>query len=247
MSNTYKYWLGFRSVLFYIGFALLTVVFSITACLLAPVPLRQRQNIATFGNHLSMKWLRLTCNIRIAVEGRDNVPDKPCVFLSNHQSTWETFYLQWELRPVCTILKRELLRIPFFGWGLAMMHPIAIDRSNPRDAMRQVATAGKQRLAEGLNIIVYPQGTRTPYGTTRPFARSGAALALESGVPVVPIAHNAGAHWPNNSFIKYPGTIRIIFGKPITNADDSKQLTADVQAWVEAQLNAIEESQSPQP
>lgn len=224
-----------RSTLFYLGFSGIVACFSTLVCLLAFLPLHLRQTLATTGNALIMAWLRICCGISIKAEGLGNIPVQPCVFLSNHQSTWETFYLQRLLRPACTILKKELLYIPFFGWGLSLMHPIAIDRTNPRDATRQVLTGGRQRLAEGNSVIIYPQGTRVPYGESKPYARSGAALALDAGVPVVPVAHNAGAHWPNDEFLKYPGTIRVVFGAPITDAGNSKQLTTEVQSWIEAQ------------
>lgn len=236
LKGIQRYWQGLRSLCFYLGFLFLVAVFSLLACIFFFLPLPQRQNVGTYGNFLITKWLCFTCGIKLVVEGRDNIPKGPCVFLSNHQSTWETFFLQRELRPVCTILKKELLRIPIFGWGLATTHPIAIDRSNPREAMRQVLTGGKQRLAEGNNVIVYPQGTRTPYGETRPFARSGAALALAAGVPIVPVAHNAGAHWPSKTFMKYPGTLRVSFGSPILDGADSTQVTAAVEKWINEQL-----------
>src|SRR5690606_33636498 len=139
--------------------------------------------------------------IRVRVIGWQHVPAAPFVVLCNHQSPWETFYLQRRLRPVSTILKKELLKIPFFGWGLASVKPIAIDRDNPRAAIRAVMEQGQQRLAEGLNVIVYPEGTRQPYGSVGNYARSGAALAAAAGVAILPVAHNAGRHWPPRKFL----------------------------------------------
>lgn len=240
VSGPYKLFLLIRAILFYAGFLPIIGLFSLLACLFAFMPLRHTQTVATTGNFLLLRWLNLCCGISVVIEGRENIPKQPCVYLSNHQSTWETFFLQRMLRPVCTILKRELFYIPFFGWGLYAMHPIAIDRDNPRDAMRQVLTGGKQRLAEGNSVIIYPQGTRVPHGESKPYARSGAALALDSGVPIVPIAHNAGAHWPNGELIKYPGTIRVAIGEPITDGTNSKQLTNQVQQWIEAKQESFQ-------
>jgi 1-acyl-sn-glycerol-3-phosphate acyltransferase len=139
------------------------------------------------------------------------------------------------LRPVSTILKRELLRIPFFGWGLAMVAPIAIDRDNPREALRQVMQQGKERLAAGMNVLVYPEGTRVAPGDAPvKFNRSGAALAVAAEVPLVPICHNAGHCWPAHRLIKYPGTITVVFGPPlITQGRDAKAITEEVTEWME--------------
>ncbi|MGV6806380.1 MAG: lysophospholipid acyltransferase family protein [bacterium] len=211
-------------------------IFGLLSCLLYPfVPTRPHQRIVTLGNAFIVLWLRVTCGVRVNLVGAENLPDSPAVVLSNHESTWETFYLQRLLAPVSTTLKKELLRIPFFGWGLYFMRPIAIDRGNPRAALRQVLETGKQRIAEGNNVLIYPEGTRHG-GGKKQFARSGAAIAVESGVPVIPVAHNAGDHWPGRTFIKRPGTITVVVGTPIFNpGQDSRSVTSEVQQWIESQ------------
>lgn len=202
-----------------------------------------RQNMATWANAIIIKWLNFSCGITLRIDGLENIPDTPCVVLSKHQSGWETFYLQRLLRPVSTILKKELFWIPFFGWGLYFMHPIAINRSNPREAMKQILAQGKQRLAQGNNVLIYPEGTRTPIGQTGNYGRSGAALAIAAGVPVLPVAHNAGYCWPAHQFIKWPGRIRMVIGKPIDTADsDSRQLTEQVKNWIESTQQTLSHS-----
>lgn len=230
-----------RASLFYIGYGTLIAVFSLLSCTVGMLmPLGRRQALATTGNELILHWLNLCCGIRVHIIGRDNLPPGPFVVLSNHQSPWETFYLQRHLRPVSTILKKELLKIPLFGWGLASVKPIAIDRSNPRQAIKEVMEQGKQRLADGNSVIVYPEGTRLNHGEYGQYARSGAALAVAAGVPIVPVAHNAGKHWPARRFLKHPGTITLVFGPPLDTAGgDSKALTQAAEEWIKATQREI--------
>lgn len=231
-----------RSTLFYLVYALTMVIFGTISCTVGILlPYKIRQHVITCANVIIIKWLSISCGITVKVDGLENIPDTPCVVLSKHQSGWETFYLQRALRPVSTILKKELFWIPFFGWGLYFMHPIAIDRSNPREAMKQILTQGKQRLAEGNNVLIYPEGTRTPVGKVGNYGRSGAALAVASGVPIVPVAQNAGYCWPAHKFIKWPGIIHVSIGKPIdTTGADSKVLTAQVKDWIESTQETLE-------
>lgn len=230
-----------RSLVFYLGYVPLISIFSLLSCTVGLLlPIRARQTLATTGNWLINEWLKVSCGIRIAVVGASNIPASPFVILSNHQSPWETFYLQRRFRPVSTILKKELLRIPFFGWGLASVRPIAIDRSNPRQAIKDVMRQGKERIDERMNVIVYPEGTRMNYGEYGSYARSGASLAIEAQVPILPVAHNAARHWPSKKFLKYPGTITIIFGEPIfPDNKNNKELSQVVEHWIKAQQESI--------
>ncbi|KJS05712.1 MAG: hypothetical protein VR73_11705 [Gammaproteobacteria bacterium BRH_c0] len=234
--------LTLRTLLFYAGYAVFVSVFSLLSCTLGMLlPYKKRQTLATTGNFLILHWLNLACGIRVRVTGWENLPAAPFVVLSNHQSPWETYYLQRNLRPVSTILKKELLKIPVFGWGLASVKPIAIDRENPRQAIRDVMEQGKDRLAGGSNVIVYPEGTRMDHGQYGNYARSGAALAVAAGVPVVPVAHNAGKCWPARRFLKFPGTIQVVVGTALeTGNGDSKLLTARAQEWITAQQRKIQ-------
>ena len=222
-----------RSALFYAGFLSLVILMSTVACLLFFLPFRMLQRIATTGNHLSMTWLRLTCGINIIVSGQHNVPEGPCLILSNHQSTWETFYLQWFFQPASVILKRGLMWIPLFGWALALMQPIAIKRSNPAKAIRYVLKQGAKRLAAGNKIVIYPEGTRVSPEALGEFKTSGAALARNAGVPIVPVAHNAGHYWTKDSFIKKPGTIHLQIGPAIdSRSGDARELTKQARTWI---------------
>ena len=172
--------------------------------------------------------------------GLENIPSTPFVALSNHQSSWETYFLQRTLRPVSTILKKELLKIPLFGWGLAMTKPIAIDRASPRSALRDILSQGKQRLSEGNNVLLYPEGSRMEVGNPGKYGRSGTALAIAAQVPLLPIAHNAGICWPAHRFLKRSGTIQVVIGKPIsTDNANSKQLTEQVKLWIESTIDAM--------
>ncbi|MBK8133321.1 MAG: 1-acyl-sn-glycerol-3-phosphate acyltransferase [Gammaproteobacteria bacterium] len=235
-------WLTLRSLAFYGGYIVIVGFFSSLAFTVGMLlPQAPRQTLATTANALVVLWLRLCCGVKLRVEGRENIPQRPFVALSKHQSSWETYYLQRLLRPVSTVLKRELLKIPFFGWGLAVVAPIAIDRGNPREALRQVMQQGRERLGAGMNVLLYPEGTRIDVGASAPkFNRSGAALAIAAGVPVLPVCHNAGGCWPAHRFIKYPGTITLVFGKPIdTTGRDAKSITNDVAEWMEKTLAGL--------
>ena len=223
----------FRAALFYAGFVALTVSASIVTCLLFFLPFKLLQRIATTGNYLVMQWLRLTCNIKIVVSGTENIPSGACVILSNHQSTWEAFYMQWFFQPACFILKRELLWIPFFGWALFLMRPIAIKRSRPASAIRYVIKEGSKRLLAGNRIVIYPEGTRVASGQLGDFKTSGAALAKQAQVPVLPVAHNSGEHWKRSSFLKTSGIIYLKIGPAIdTEPYSTREITENARAWI---------------
>lgn len=223
----------FRAALFYAGFVALTVSASIVTCLLFFLPFKLLQRIATTGNYLVMQWLRLTCNIKIVVSGTENIPSGACVILSNHQSTWEAFYMQWFFQPACFILKRELLWIPFFGWALFLMRPIAIKRSRPASAIRYVIKEGSKRLLAGNRVVIYPEGTRVTSGQLGEFKTSGAALAKQAQVPVLPVAHNSGEHWKRSSFLKTPGIIYLKIGPVIdTEPYSTREITENARDWI---------------
>ena len=184
-----------------------------------------------------MQWLRLTCNIKIVVSGKENIPNGACVILSNHQSTWEAFYMQWFFQPANFILKRELLWIPFFGWALFLMNPIAIKRSRPSSAIRYVLKQGTKRLQAGNRIVIYPEGTRVKDGKLGEFKTSGAALAQQAQVPVLPVSHNSGDHWKRSSFLKTPGTIHMQIGPAIESTSASaREITENARNWIENSL-----------
>ncbi|UTF59080.1 1-acyl-sn-glycerol-3-phosphate acyltransferase [Gilvimarinus sp. DA14] len=187
-----------------------------------------------------MLWLRVTCNIRFKVIDQRSKAEHPVVVMAKHQSTWETMFLQYYMAPISTILKKELMRIPFFGWGLATLKPIAIDRSNRMQALKDVKSKGIERLREGVSVLIFPEGTRMPLGKVGTYYKSGPDIACGAGVPVVPVAHNAAECWPHKHYLKYPGTITVIIGEAInTEGRDRKSLTEEVKIWTEQQIAAL--------
>ena len=193
-----------RSSLFTLGLVGSTLVFTPIALASMLLPYRYRWRVVTRWSRFNLYWLSVTCGVKSEVEGLENIPPEPTVILSRHESAWETLALQRWFAPQVWVLKRELLRIPFFGWGLATMRPIAIDRSAGLGAFEQMMKQGEERLANGCWVVVFPEGTRVPPGVRRRFKQGGARLAVHTGRPAVPIAHNAGDCWPRNSFCKYP-------------------------------------------
>lgn len=183
------------------------------------------------------RWL---CGLDYVVDGREHIPDAPSVIMIKHTTVFETYAQLAIFPPQTWVLKRELLWIPFFGWGLAALKPIAIDRGAGHQAVRQVISQGKARLAAGIWVTIFPEGTRMPLGETKRYGVSGAALACEANVPVVPVAHNAGDFWPRRGLKKEPGLIHFSIGPPIDPAGlEPRELNLKAQAWVEARMREI--------
>lgn len=229
-----------RSALFALGLALLTPPYALLALATFPLPRMVRYRIISSWSRLVVLFARLVLGIDWRVEGRENLPAQPAVILSKHQSAWETLAFQLIFPPHVHVLKRELLWIPFFGWGLAMMSPIAIDRSRGISSLRAIARRGRQRLAQGFWIVVFPEGTRVAPGASREYHAGGAWLACAAGAPVVPVAHNAGLVWPRNAFLKRPGTVTVRIGPPIEAANrDPKDVNALARTWIEEQQRTL--------
>lgn len=229
-----------RSILYALGLVIATPVFSVLALLAFPFPPLARSRIISGWARVMLWWAKLTCGLDYRVIGAENIPSRPSVILAKHQSAWETMAFQCIFPPVVWVLKRELLRIPFFGWGLAMTSPIAIDRSAGKEALKQVAEQGKARLARGFWVVVFPEGTRVKPGVKGKYNIGGAFLAAHSGAPVVPVAHNAGEFWGKNAFLKYPGTITVSIGQPIpTEGIKAGALNGLIEEWVEQEMQRI--------
>lgn len=233
-----------RSLLFLAGYATTTVIWGTLGVLTGwLLPYRARfVYIIVVWTSMVLAWLRVTCGIRHEIKGLENLPDEPCVVLVRHESTWETLFLQKLLAPQATVIKRELLRIPFFGWAYSMLRPIAIDRSDARGALRTMIRVGRERLDDGAWVILFPEGTRMPPGQPARFQRGGAALASAAGRPIIVIAHDAGRCWPARKWIKTPGVVHVEISEPIPTAGRTTQdINAEAEAWMQDALKRLYE------
>ena len=234
-----------RSCLFAVFQLLITPPFALAALLSFPFDPFTRYRIITTWTRLVMLAAEIICGIRYRVLGADNIPAQACVVLSKHQSAWETLAFQVIFPPQVYVIKRELLWIPFFGWGLAMLSPVAIDRTAGMRALKHMLEQGKDRLAHGFWIIVFPEGTRVAPGMRRTYQTGGAAIAVHAQAPVLPVAHNAGTCWRRHAFRKYPGTITVSIGRPIdSRGRKAAALTREVEDWIEAEMLRLEHGQA---
>ena len=230
-----------RSCLFAAFQIVTTPPFSVISLLTFPFGPFTRYRIIRYWALVNLWAVAHICGIRYRVIGTENIPAGACVVLSKHQSAWETLAFQKILPPQVYVLKRELLWIPFFGWGLAMLSPVAIDRKAGIRALKQMLTQGADRLARGFWIIVFPEGTRIAPGARGTYQTGGAAIAVHAGVPVLPVAHNAGTCWRRHAFRKYPGIITVSIGKPIdSRGRKADALTREVENWIEAEMPRLE-------
>ena len=231
-----------RSVIFTVLMFLLTVIFGVVVLVGAVLPLSLEQRYViprTWG--LVLTWLAgVVCGLRYTIEGKENLPDRPFISLWKHSSSWETMAQMFVVPPASWLLKREVLWIPIVGWAVRTYKPIAIDRSAGHSAVNQVVSQGRERLAAGMGVIVYPEGTRVAPGENRKFGVSGALLACETGAPVVPIAHTSGYYWRRRSLLKRPGTIRVVIGPAIDPAGlTPRELNERAQKWIEGTIAEI--------
>jgi 1-acyl-sn-glycerol-3-phosphate acyltransferase len=230
-----------RSLAFALLMTVATVIWAVLCLFFAPLPYNKRYFMTGLWNRFVINTLRVVCGVRYQIKGIENLPDAPAVVLSKHQSAWETIFLYYALpRPLVYVFKKELLYVPFFGWGLGLLRMIPIDRSKSKDAFAQVVEHGKQRLASGKWIIMFPEGTRSYVGKQGKYKSGGARLAIETNTIVVPIALNAGECWPKNSFIKKPGLITVSIGKPISpQGCTPNTLMQHVEKWIESEMRVI--------
>lgn len=229
-----------RSAIFAAALVIVTLPYAVLSVLTFPLSRMTRFRVISGWSKIMLTVAKHVCGLDYRVEGRENLPARPCVILSKHQSAWETLAFQTVFPPQVHVLKKELLWIPFFGWGLAMMSPIAIDRSKGRAALRQLARLGKERILQGFWVVIFPEGTRVEPGTRRKYQPGGAWLAVQTGAPVIPVAHNAGLYWAKNAFLKHPGTITMRIGPAIpTEGRDSGEVIAEVERWIELQQTEL--------
>jgi len=231
-----------RSTLFYTGYVIATVLWG-TLSLIVGGFLEYRTRfdfIIRRWTGFVLWWLRVSCGIKTELHGE--LPDTPCVVFVKHSSTWETLYVQQLFLPQATLIKRELLNIPFFGWAFRMLRPIAIDRGDPRRSLRNLIKEGTNRLRDNVWVVLFPEGTRAPVGEQRSFQAGGAALARSAESPVLVVAHNAGLLWPAHKFRKASGTIQVRLSPLIeTSGKTTKQINAEAESWL---LHAMRELES---
>jgi len=220
-----KLGLWIRSLSFEIGRAVLTVFFGLVAQVLWLAPYKTRYAFLQYWTRSTLTWLRWTCGLSYRVHGLEHVdPTRPSLIMMHHESAWETMAAQLIFPRQSYVLKKELLKIPFFGWTLAMLKPIAIDRSAGRQAIKQLLVQGQMRLIEQQDwVVIFPEGTRVPTGTVGKINKGGAMLAKKTQVPVYLVTHNAGRFWPKNSLLRSSGVIDVY----IRPALDTQNLTLD--------------------
>ena len=231
-----------RATLFNLGMVLNTIFFSTLAIILMPLPAVTHSRIVSGWAFVSMWWLALTCGLRYRVIGAHNIPQQSCVLLSKHQSAWETIAFQVIFPPQIWVMKRSLMWIPFLGWAFAALRVIAIDRGAGREALKQLLSQGKKRLAKGLWVVIFPEGTRIAPGKKGKYHIGGAWLAVDSQALVVPVAHNAGEFWQRNAYIKTPGVITVSIGEPISPKNKTpEQLNQMVEQWIEGEMPKLKQ------
>ena len=231
-----------RSILFFFGMVISAIIFCPIAILSWPLPVLTRMKIISLWARFIKFSLYFICNLDFEVEGLDRIPQNPSVILSKHQSAWETIMFQIIFPPQTWVLKREALWIPFFGWGLAATSPISINRTNPNHAIKKLLKEGCKKLKQGRWIVIFPEGTRMNPGESGVYHPGGAMLAIRAGVPIIPVAHNAGIYWGRRNILKRPGVIKVIIGQPIdTSKTTAREANQAAQNWIELQMQSLYE------
>ena len=229
-----------RTAFFMLMVGLWTIPFGVLVTLAIIFPMPTRYRIIAFWRSGFMALCHYVLGIRYRVLGRENMPAEPAVVMAKHQSAWETVGLQEVFPPLVFVLKKELLRVPFFGWGLAAMKMISIDRAAAKDALKQVFDQGRERLSAGYWVVIFPEGTRVAPGETARYKPGGAHLAVRSGAKIVPVAHNAGEFWRKDRFTITPGLITVSIGPPIDpTGKTAVKINTLAAAWIEAEMQRL--------
>jgi 1-acyl-sn-glycerol-3-phosphate acyltransferase len=230
-----------RSILFVIAQVVTVIPWALISLLLAPLPLKWRYMFTMRWLNICMFFSRWILNIKPHVIGKENIPKHSVVFLSKHQSSWETFFYPTIVdRELCYVFKREILYVPFFGWGIGLMNMIHIDRAKGIDSFENIVKQGTEKLAQNRSIIMFPEGTRFPSGKQGKYKTGGTRLAVRAGADIVPIAVNAGRLWPKKPFTKNPGVVTVSFGPAISaKGRDPAELMNEVQEWIETEMRRI--------
>ncbi|SMM99380.1 1-acyl-sn-glycerol-3-phosphate acyltransferase [uncultured Candidatus Thioglobus sp.] len=218
------------------GALTILIVLVTIALVLFFIPFKVHYAILSKWSVFCLWWLDITCNIQTKVIGAENIPKQACVIISNHQSTWETLGFQQIFAQQTWVLKKQLLWIPIFGWGLALLKPIVIDRGEKIQALKKIIRQGADRINKGIFVIIFPEGTRQPYGKLGDYQKGGVAIAKKAKSDILPVFHNAGKIWAKGSFIKHAGVVTVIIGKPIkVMGKSATELTQEVRDWTEKQ------------
>jgi 1-acyl-sn-glycerol-3-phosphate acyltransferase len=230
-----------RSLLYFVGSIISLILITLCGLFFVFSSYPTRQKFLSQWAIFCIWWLKVTLNITTNIIGQENVKKSPCIIISNHQSTWETLAFQTIFPAHTWVLKQELLWLPIFGWSLAMLKPIIINRGDKLKAIKKVIKQGTDRLNKGISIVIFPEGTRQPYKHLGEYQNGGAAIAKKSGYGIVPVYHNAGNLWPKGSFIKKPGVITVIIGEVISDSNlTSSEVTEKIRNWTLEQEKAFE-------
>lgn len=232
--------LYFRSLMFWVGFALSVMFYWLPVLLSIVLPVRRRYDIVNLWVKFVIWWLKVTCRIDYEVRGAENASLEPAIIFSKHQSTWETFALKLFFPHSVYVAKRELLWIPFFGWAFAALDYIYINRNAGRRVMSQLIEQAREKVANGYGITIFPEGTRTALGASTSYKKGGAVIATRTGTPIIPVAHNAGEFWPRHSFLKWPGTITVSIGPSIETVDrTADEVLVEARDWIENEMLSL--------
>ena len=229
-----------RSLFFYFFFLSSIIIVSLLINFLYLfISTNALQNICKYWIELNNKVLSFFCNIDYKVTGYENLPTDPCIIIANHQGPWESLFVQTLKIPSSSIIKKNLTLIPFFGWGLASLKPIRINRDTKLSSLKKVVSKSVSRLKNGSSVIIFPEGTRNSalYGPSK-FSASFARVAMIAGAPIVPVCHNSGKFWVNKTFTKYPGTIKVKIGKPFF-INDEKLDVIEIEKWFRKNYKAL--------
>jgi len=230
----------FYSLAFVCSMFISSVYLSLVGTFLLPFSFTVRYRFINFYSVINLWVLKNLCNIDYRVEGKENIPDEACIIFSKHQSALETMMVQRIFPPLTFVVKQELLWLPFFGWGLRGIDPIAINRKSGRKAISQIVEQGIDRLKQGIWIVIFPEGTRSKPGTRLPYKKGGAILAAKSGHKVIPVAHTAGEYWPKGFFSRQTGTIVMSIGPAIeTQGRRTEDIMQEAETWIETKMKEI--------
>ncbi len=236
----YRLWLTFRSLVFWIWQIFSTLFMGAPVLLACLFSYKWGYPLAVMWNRMNVYGLRLICGVTWRLEGQENIPDKPCIVMCKHQSTWETYFLPTMFSPAVYVAKRSLRWIPIFGWTLVLLRFILIDRTSGRSAIQQMTEQAANRLSLGRWVLIFPEGTRSAVGSEPNYRIGGAIVAEKTGADVLPIAMNAGEFWPRMGFIKWPGEITVTIGPVISSAGkNSAQILAETEQWIEGRMAEI--------